>query len=22
VCKVVGCEKMYNYYSSLRKHIR
>lgn len=22
MCKVVGCEKMYNYYSSLRKHIR
>ena len=22
ICKVVGCEKVYNYYSSLRKHIR
>ena len=22
ICKVFGCEKMYNYYSSLRKHIR
>lgn len=22
ICKVVGCEKVYMYYSSLRKHIR
>ena len=22
ICKVAGCEKVYMYYSSLRKHIR